>query len=92
MTDLTAEVKELIVTTVDREDISIDSIGDETLLFDGGLDLDSIDALELAVVLQVKYKFKIDPKTVDLEKHFRTVSTLTKFIAENFPEADRYDT
>jgi len=83
ITKLTKEVKELIVTTVDREDIRIDAIDDETLLFDGGLELDSIDVLELAVVLQVNYKFKIDPKTDDIQKHFRTVSTLTDFIATN---------
>ena len=92
MNNLATEVKKLIVTTVDRDDISIDSIDDEALLFDGGLDLDSIDALELAVVLQVKYKFKIRPETDDLEKHFRTVSTLTAFIVANCPEAERHDT
>jgi len=85
MRKLTKEVKELIVTTVDREDISVDTIDDETLLFDGGLELDSIDALELAVVLQVKYDFRIDPESDDVQKHFRTVSTLTDFIATNCP-------
>ena len=80
MNTLSQEIKKLLVTTVDREDISIDNIDDNTLLFDGGLELDSIDTLELAVAIQVKYGFKIDPDTDDVEAHFKTVSSLTKLI------------
>ena len=89
MAELIQEVKELIVTTVDREDISIDMIEADTQLFDGGLDLDSIDALELAVMLQVKYGFKIDPEKDDVEKHFRTVSTLASLIEANTSESSK---
>lgn len=83
MNTLSQEIKKLLITTVDREDISIDNIDDDTLLFDGGLELDSIDTLELAVAIQVKYGFKIDPDTDDVEAHFKTVSSLTALIASN---------
>jgi len=83
MPTLSQEIKELFVTTVDREDITIEKIEDATLLFDGGLELDSIDTLELAVAIQVKYGFKIDPETDDVQKHFESVASLTALIASN---------
>lgn len=80
---LLAAVKELIAVTVDREDITAETIGDDVPLFDDGLGLDSIDALELAIALQMKYGFKIDPEVDDLQTHFRTTNSLADFIAAN---------
>ena len=80
---LSEEIKKLLVVTIDREDISIDDLNNDTLLFEGGLELDSIDALELAVAIQVKYGFKIDPEADDVQTHFKTVASLTALIASN---------
>jgi|TARA_B110000263_G_scaffold214855_1_gene199549 acyl carrier protein len=80
---LSEEIKKLLVVTIDREDISIDDLNNNTLLFEGGLELDSIDTLELAVAIQVKYGFKIDPEVDDVQTHFKTIASLIALIASN---------
>lgn len=74
------EIKELIISALELEDISADEIGDEETLFGDGLGLDSIDALELGVALQKKFGVKIDSKKDDLTDHFANVKTLASFI------------
>jgi acyl carrier protein len=83
MKTLSEEIKKLLVVTIDREDISIDELNYDTLLFEGGLELDSIDALELAVAIQVKYGLVIDPESDDVQTHFKTVASLSAFIASH---------
>ena len=55
MENLEAELKELIISTLNLEDIRVDEIADEEPLFVNGLGLDSIDALELGVAIKKKY-------------------------------------
>src|SRR5690606_28529221 len=63
MSDLKQELKEKIITQLNLEDISIDDLQDDTPLFGDGLGLDSIDALELIVLLDKQYGIKLaDPK------------------------------
>jgi acyl carrier protein len=45
--------------------------------------LDSIDALELGVALQKKYGLELSNVTKTEGKHFYSVATLAKFVAEN---------
>lgn len=81
MTDLSTEVKQLIIETLDLEDIEPADINDEEALFVDGLGLDSIDALELGVAIKKAYDVKIDGNTDDSKKHFYSVKTLCDFIA-----------
>ncbi len=74
------EIKELIISSLELEDITADEIGDEETLFGEGLGLDSIDALELGVALQKKYGVKIDSQKNDLTDHFANVKALADFI------------
>ena len=77
------EMKQFIIETLGLEDLTPEGIGDEEPLFAGGLGLDSIDALELGIALRKKFQVPAaeqDPATRD---HFRTVSTLGDFVAEN---------
>ncbi len=74
------EIKELIISSLELEDISAEDIGDEEALFGEGLGLDSIDALELGVALQKKYGIKIDNKKDELTDHFANVKSLAAFI------------
>lgn len=74
------EIKELIISALELEDISANEIGDEETLFGDGLGLDSIDALELGVALQKKFGVKIDSKKDDLTDHFANVKSLASFI------------
>jgi acyl carrier protein len=82
MDALEAELKELIVASLFLEDVApADIDSDEPLFGDGGLALDSIDALEIGVEIQKKYGVKIDPEDEHLSDHFRTVRTLATFVS-----------
>lgn len=81
MSDLSTEVKQLIIETLDLEDIQAADINDEEALFVDGLGLDSIDALELGVAIKKAYDVKIDGNTDDSKQHFYSVKTLCDFIA-----------
>ncbi len=82
MDNLIQEIKELIIKALELEDISASDIDENEALFDEGLGLDSIDALELGVALQKKYGVKIENKKEDLAEHFANVKALAGFITE----------
>ena len=86
MTELTKEIKCLIIETLYLEDIIPDEIEDNAPLFVEGLKLDSIDALEIGVALQKKYQIKLNPKDEDLKKHFYSVQTIANYIKEMLSE------
>jgi len=77
---LVIELKQLIITSLDLEDISVDDIDDSAPLFGEGLGLDSIDALELGLAISKKYDVKIDAENDDTKKHFASVNNLAQFI------------
>lgn len=56
---LVQELKELIVSALNLDDLSPADIEEDQPLFGAGLDLDSIDALELVVSLEKRYGIKI---------------------------------
>ena len=55
MTELKTELKQLIIAELDLEDIEVEDINDADALFVEGLGLDSIDALELGLILKKHY-------------------------------------
>ncbi|MBC8033775.1 MAG: acyl carrier protein, partial [Chitinophagaceae bacterium] len=59
MDNLIAELKKQIVEQLNLQDVKPEDIGDEQPLFVEGLGLDSIDALELIVLLQQHYGIKL---------------------------------
>ncbi len=82
MDALKQELKERIVNALNLEDISIDDIQDNDPLFGDGLGLDSIDALELIVLLDKEYGIKLaDPKQG--KEIFQSVETMAQFVAAN---------
>lgn len=83
MSDLEESIKELIIEALDLEDIAPADIETEDPLFDGGLGLDSIDALELGMALQAKYGVKIDAEDENTREYFRSVSNLARFVSDN---------
>ncbi len=85
MTDLIAKLKGEIIEQLNLEDVSVEDIGDEEPLFGEGLGLDSIDALELIVLLERKYGIKIR-NAEEGEKVFYSVKTMSDYIKQN--EAD----
>jgi acyl carrier protein len=81
MTDLLRDLKCLVVDVLHLEQIKPEDIGDDTPLFaDDGLGLDSIDALELGVALQKKYRLKFERGDQRIREHFRSVRTLAALI------------
>ena len=83
MENLLAEIKTLIVNTLELEDIDPSSIGDEEALFDEGLGLDSIDALELGIALQKAYGIEIDEEDEALPEHFQNAQAFAKRVETN---------
>jgi acyl carrier protein len=77
---LEQEIKELIIESLDLEDISAADIDAEAPLFIKGLGLDSIDALELGVALKKKYNLVLGGDNKDNKEHFYSVRTLANFI------------
>ena len=81
MRELENEIKQLIIDSLALEDMDIDDIVSDQPLFNDGLELDSIDALELGVALKNKYQISVkDVKEEELQKHFFSVATLAIFI------------
>ncbi len=59
MDDLKRQIKEVIVSSLQLEDVKPEDIDDAEPLFGTGLGLDSIDALELGVALKKKFGVKL---------------------------------
>ena len=82
MEALKAELKEKIIAVLNLEDISVEDINDDDVLFGDGLGLDSIDALELIVLLDKDYGIKLtDPK--DGKTIFQSITTMASYIEAN---------
>ena len=82
MSELKQELKEKIIEQLNLEDVSVAEIGDTDQLFGDGLGLDSIDALELIVMLDKDYGIKLaDPK--EGRKIFESVETMASYITAN---------
>ena len=83
MSNLEHEIKELIIESLDLEEISPDDIVTDEPLFEDGLGLDSIDALELGMALQAKFGVKINAEDENTREYFRSVASLARFVADN---------
>ncbi len=83
MLALEPEIKALIIETMALEDIQPDDIDATAPLFNEGLGLDSIDALELGVALQKRYGVVFNADSEEVREHFASVRALSAFIAEN---------
>jgi acyl carrier protein len=74
------EIKQLIIDALALEDIAVSDIDSKAPLFDGGLGLDSIDALELGLAIRKKYNVKIEAENEEVVKIFASVATLADYI------------
>ena len=82
MEELMKTLKQQIVEQLNLQHIKPEDIGDDQPLFVEGLGLDSIDALELIVLLQQKYGVELaDP--ADGPKVFSTVRTFADYISKH---------
>lgn len=76
------EIKKLIVTTLELEDVVPESIESGAPLFVEGLGLDSIDALELAMVLEDRYGVELSEDPDENREIFESVRSLAAFVME----------
>ena len=82
MDQLMANLKRQIIEALNLKHLKPEDIGDDQPLFLEGLGLDSIDALELIVLLQQHYNIRIaNPQ--DGPKIFRSVKTMAEYIEAN---------
>jgi len=82
MEELKKELKEKIIEALNLEDMSIEDINDTDMLFEEGLGLDSIDALELIIILDKDYGIKLTDSK-EGKKIFQSIETMAQYISEN---------
>lgn len=81
MSDLEAELTRLIIETLGLEDLRASDMDPDALLFDGDWGLDSVDALEIGLLLQNRYGIQIGDDKAQNRALFESVRTLAAFVA-----------
>ena len=76
---LRSRIKQLIVRSLNLEGLTPDGIGDEQRLFNDGLGLDSVDALELVVALEKEFGISVKSHEID-RSHFESVAALAELV------------
>lgn len=82
--ELEHQIKELIIESLNLEDVAAADIHTDAPLFVEGLGLDSIDALELGLAVQRRFGIQIGDSDAGRE-HFASVRSLAAFVAEHAP-------
>lgn len=86
MNTLHTEIKQLIIDSLNLEDLTPADIDSDAPLFgDDGLGLDSVDALELGLAVQKHFGFQISSENQELRDSFQSVTTLAAFINNQQP-------
>jgi len=80
--DLILKLKKEIITELNLETMTPDEIDAEAPLFGEGLGLDSIDALELVVLLEEHYGIKIRDRK-EGSKVFQSIKTMAEYIVDH---------
>lgn len=81
------EMKELIVKALMLEDVKPEDIESGAPLFGDGLGLDSIDALELAMAIEQRYKVSFDPDDERNRAIFSSVHALSTYVRSQMEAA-----
>lgn len=83
LSEIEQEVADLIISTLNLEDVGVTEIDPEAPLFREGLGLDSIDALELALAISNRYGFQIKSDDDNTKQIFASVRNLARYIQQN---------
>jgi acyl carrier protein len=81
----TNEVKQKLIEGLNLEELTPDEIDDNAPLFNEGLGLDSVDAIELIVVLDSNYNVKFENMD-ELKEIFASILNLTEYINKNIKQ------
>ena len=82
MEELILELKKQIIEALSLEEMTPENIDSDAPLFGEGLGLDSIDALELIVLMDKNYGIKLKNPSVAKDV-FKSVNVMAKFVSEN---------
>ena len=80
MQALYLEIKNLIISTLNLEELTPEDIDTDAPLFGDGLGLDSIDALELGLAVKNQYGVVLSAESDEMRQQFYSVATLAAFI------------
>ena len=81
--DLIGQLKTMLVEGLRLEDIMPEDMSPDAALFSGGLGLDSIDALEIGVMLDRRFGIKITSGDERNNQIFVSLRSLAEFVAAN---------
>ena len=82
MEELVLELKRQIIEVLNLEEMTPEDIDTDSPLFGEGLGLDSIDALELIVLLEKKYGIRL-ANPAEGKAIFKSVGTIADFVSKN---------
>jgi acyl carrier protein len=82
MEELIIELKKQIIDVLNLEEVKPEDIDNDAPLFGEGLGLDSIDALELIVMMEKVYGIKIKDPSAGKDI-FKSISTMAAFVKEH---------
>ena len=82
MEELIIELKKQIIEVLNLEDVQPEDLENDAPLFGEGLGLDSIDALELIVMMEKVYGIKIKDPSAGKEI-FKSINTMADFVSKN---------
>ena len=85
MTDFKHKLKTMLIERLKFEDMTPEDIDDDAPLFAGGLGLDSIDALEIVVMLESEFGIKVKNET-SARDHFKSIETLAGFVEQRLAQ------
>ena len=88
MTDpnMKQKLKAMLIERLKFEDMTPEDIDDDAPLFAGGLGLDSIDALEIVVMLESEFGIKVKNESAARD-YFLSISTLAAYVEARLAEA-----
>ena len=82
-TEAERELAELLVESLNLEGVEPASIDPEAALFNDGLGLDSIDALELALAIGKRYGFQLRSDNEDNRRAFASLRALSAYVEQH---------
>jgi acyl carrier protein len=83
LTESQLQLAGMIVEVLNLEDVTAAEIDPDAPLFDGGLGLDSIDALEIAVAVAQNYDVHLKAEDEETQSIFATLRSLSDYVGEH---------